>query len=160
MNCQLEIENRRVRELKWVENMRNKLVKKEILDLELEEYFIPSTPSTPSSTSFTRSIPYSCSISSYSSTKGISEGAIENLDNFYCEHPINYCTDYDENNYSHIRDNCISSDSDCGSDYDYISNEEKYSHHRDRCLSSVENDYSDDSIDNFCKLSFDLTDDD
>jgi len=143
MNCQLEIKNRRVRELKWIKNMRNKLVQKNILDLELDKYFIPSTPSK----SFTRSIPYSCysdsisttaSISSCDSTKGISEGKINVLDNYYCEtissdkenrfHPRDNCisSDSDEENRFHPRDNCISSDSD----------EENRFHPRDNCISS------------------------
>lgn len=88
MKCMLEIEHRRIREEKWLKNMKEKkLVEKltrDMLDLELEEYFIPDTPN-------------SCVSCSCCSTRGISEGDLF----------INTVLE----DYSHFRDGYISSDS-------------------------------------------------
>jgi len=89
MKCMLEIEHRKNREQNWFKKMKeqqelNKL-KKEILDLELEEYFIPDTPKSA----------VSCSCCS---TRGVSEDY--SLYNTNPEHHIGY-----------IRDGYISSDS-------------------------------------------------
>ena len=61
----LELEHRKIREEKWLKNMKEKQIvyklTKDVLDLELEEYFIPDTPN-------------SCVSCSCCSTRGISQG--------------------------------------------------------------------------------------
>ena len=95
MKCMLEIEHRKIREQNWLKKMKEtqEIIKlrKDILNLELEEYFIPSTPNSPQSIKSVESC-------SYSSTKGISEGF--SLYNTNPEHHIGY-----------IRDGYTSSDS-------------------------------------------------
>lgn len=104
MKCQLEIENRKIREQNWLKKMKereevNKLTKNILdleleeyyLDLELEKYYIPSTPNSPQSVKSVES----CSCNS---TKGISEGF--SLYNSTPEHHLHY-----------IRDGYTSSDS-------------------------------------------------
>jgi len=74
--CQLENLTRKIKER---QNLKNKIeelnlykIKKEFLDLELEEYFIPSTPNSPDS--IKSCVSMSNNFEFPTSTQGISEG--------------------------------------------------------------------------------------
>lgn len=74
--CQLENLTRKIKERQNLKNKNEELnlykIKKEILDLELEEYFISSTINSPESVKSCESM--SNNFDSPISTKGISEG--------------------------------------------------------------------------------------
>jgi len=84
----LELEHRKLREQNWLKKMKEQVMvdnlTKDILDLELEEYFIPDTPKS--------CVSYSCC-----STRGVSEG--------------NSLFNTTPEDYLYYRDGYISSDS-------------------------------------------------